>query len=62
MSIVKILMRRDDIDEAEAKARVQECRRRLEEEAVSEGDYELAQDIVAEELGLEPDYLIELLM
>lgn len=60
--IVEILMRRDEISKEEAIARVKECRRRLQEEAVESGDYELAEEIIAEELGLEPDYMIALLM
>ena len=62
MGIVEILMRRDGISKNEAKEMVRYCKQRLLEEAVPCGDYELAQDIIAEELGLEPDYMIELLM
>lgn len=61
MSIVEILMRRDGDTRQEAEERVSECKRRLYEEAVDVGDYDAAEDIVAEELGLEPDYLMELL-
>ena len=62
MSVVEILMKRDGISKKEAKEAVDYCRQRLFEEAAPCGDYELAQDIIAEELGLEPDYMIELLM
>ena len=41
--------------------RVNECSRRLQEEAVVYGDYEAAVDIIEEELGLEPDYMMDLL-
>lgn len=61
MSIVEILMRRDGDTRQEAEERVEECRRRLYEEAVEVGDYDMAEDIIADELGLEPDYLMELL-
>lgn len=59
--IVGILMNRDGVTEEEAKAQVNECRRRLQEEACESGDYDEACDIIAEELGLEPDYMIDLL-
>ena len=61
MSIAEILMRRDGNTRQEAEERVQYCRQRLYEEAVDTGDYNAAEDIIAEELGLEPDYMIELL-
>jgi len=60
MAIVDILMKRDGIGRREAKSIVAECKRRLEEEAIPFGDYELAEDILAEELGLEMDYIFEL--
>lgn len=60
--IIEILIRRDGCTRNEALDRIKECQQRLEEEAVATGDYEAAQDIVAEELGLEPDYLIALLL
>lgn len=59
--IEEILIQRDSCTKKEAKRRVEECRRRLFEEAVPFGDYDVAGDIIAEELGLEPDYMIELL-
>lgn len=61
MSIAEILMRRDGNTRQEAEERVQYCRQRLYEEAVDTGDYNAAEDIIAEELGLEPDYMIEIL-
>lgn len=54
-------MDRDEITQEEAQAMVDECRQRLEDEAVSAGDIELAEEIIAEELGLEPDYMMDLL-
>ena len=62
MSIVKILMKRDNITKEEAQERVKYCKQRLFDEAVDNGDYNAAEDIIAEELCLEPDYMIELLM
>ena len=62
MDIVKILMERDGLTKREAQDQVNYCKQRLQDEAVPSGDYNLAEDIIAEELGLEPDYMIELLL
>lgn len=59
--IVTILMERDDLSRQEAQQMVDECRQRLQEEAVPTGDIELAEEILAEELGLELDYMMDLL-
>lgn len=59
--IISILVNRDGISREDAKIQVKECRRRLREEAIPTGDYELAIDIIADELGLEPDYMMDLL-
>ncbi|MCM1269429.1 MAG: hypothetical protein NC247_02220 [Ruminococcus flavefaciens] len=56
-----ILVRRDNISEEDAEIRVKECQRRLYEEAIPCGDYDLAEEIIADELGLEPDYMMDLL-
>lgn len=60
-SVAQILVTRDRISLEEAMSRVQECTRRLYEEAVDTGDYDMAETIIAEELGLEPDYMMDLL-
>lgn len=60
-NVVNILIRRDNITRQEAKMRVNECKRRLEVEAIPCGDYEAAEDIIAEELGLEMDYIYQLI-
>ena len=60
--IVEILMNRDEISKEEALERVNTCKSRLSNEAVPTGDYSIAEEIIAEELGLEPDYMIELLL
>lgn len=60
--VVGILMNRDKISKDDAKAQIRECQRRLQEEAVGTGDYELAIEIIEDELGLEPDYMMDLLM
>lgn len=59
--IAQILIARDKISMKDAINRVNECSRRLQEEAVVYGDYEAAVDIIEEELGLEPDYMMDLL-
>ena len=50
--VVKILMERDGISEAEAKAQIEECR-----EALEMGDIEAIQDY----LDLEDDYIFDIL-
>ena len=62
MDIVKILMERDGLTKREAQDQVNYCKQQLQTEAVPFGDYNFAEDIIAEELGLEPDYMIELLL
>ena len=56
--IVKILMERDGIDEDEARERVDEVR-----ELMADCDYDPTECelIVAEELGLELDYIFDLI-
>ena len=59
--IVKILMNRDDLTESEAKEVVKDARRMIDD-AVSEGNYEEAEDIMASELGLDMDYIFDLIL
>lgn len=59
--IAEILVRRDNMSIEDARIIVAECRRRLQEEAIPYGDYDLAEEIIADELGLEPDYMMDLL-
>jgi len=54
--IVEILMRRDGISELEATNIVEDCREEVLT-AIGRGNFQEAEDIVASELGLEPDYL-----
>ena len=60
--IVKILMELDDLSHQEAQQMVEECRQRLQDEAIPTGDIELAEEILAEELGLEFDYMMDLIL
>ena len=59
--IVDILMRRDGIGRNEATNMVDECVQALEDELNYGGTLEDCEYIVADYLGLEPDYLIILL-
>ena len=54
--IVEILMRRDGISENEAWSLIEDCRIEMEY-AISRGNYQECEDILASYLGLEPDYL-----
>lgn len=58
--VVSILMKRDGYDEEEATELVRECRAEMLD-AISDGDYDLAEDILACDLGLEPDYIFDIL-
>ena len=54
--IIKILMHRDNISYEDARERIRICEENLED-AIKYGDYEMAMDIISNDLGLEPDYL-----
>ena len=54
--IIKILMHRDNISYEDAIERIRICEENLED-AIKYGDYEMAMDIISNDLGLEPDYL-----
>lgn len=58
--VVKVLMERDDMTRSEAEERVAEVRELLED-AVNSGSYNQAEDILADELGLEMDYIFDLI-
>lgn len=57
--VVKILMKRDEISAYEAIEWCEICHERLMEAV--DGSGEDPQDIIQEELGLEPDYLFDLI-
>ena len=57
--IIKILMERDGIDEEEACELVEEARERM---ADCEYDPTECENIMYEELGLEPDYIFDLII
>lgn len=58
--IIEILTRRDGISQLEAEILVEECREEMED-AIMRGNYLEAEDIIASYLGLEPDYIFDIL-
>lgn len=58
--VIKILMRRDGLTEEQATAVLDDVREELTE-AAEANDYELAEDIMYGELGLEMDYVFDVL-
>jgi len=58
--VVEILMIRDGMSRAEAEDVLSYCREMINN-AVACGDYEEAEDIVASELGLEMDYIFDII-
>lgn len=56
--VVRILMQRDDLSQAEAEELSREVRYMLEE---CNYDPEESEDIISSELGLEPDYIMDIL-
>ena len=59
--VVQILMNRDGMTEAEAVKLIQDTREDMEL-CISEGDYEGAEDVMYMNLGLEMDYIFDVLM
>jgi hypothetical protein len=57
--IIRVLMERDGLTEEEAEERVDEVREMFEDCEYDSTECEL---IMAEELGLEPDYIFDLLL
>ena len=58
--VVRILMDRDDMTKQEAEKHLAYVRQMIED-AVADGDYDLAEQLVASELGLEMDYIFDIL-
>ena len=54
--VIRILMERDDLTREEAEERLEEVR-----EMISEADAFEVEDIIADELGLEMDYIFDIL-
>ena len=60
-SITEVLMRRDGLSEEDAKREVDDFRADIEDSIMS-GDLEDIEDALMNNLGLEPDYLMDILM
>ena len=60
--IIDILMRRDGLTLEEARAQVEETVSLINESVESGGSYCEVEDILAGELGLEMDYIFDLLL
>ena len=58
--IVKILMQRDEMSKEEAEELLQETREAMME-AIDAGHYIEAEDIMVDYLGLEPDYIFDII-
>lgn len=58
--VVKILMQRDGLTKAEAIDAINDARTEIYS-AVEDGDYEEAEDIMQSLLGLEADYLLDII-
>ena len=60
--IIAILMERDGLTEEEAREQVEDAVEAINEILESGGSYEEAEDILLEDLGLEMDYIFDLLL
>lgn len=59
--IVDILMRRDGVTKEEAKNTLEETREMIDD-AIASGNFDEVEDIMYSELGLEMDYIDEILI
>lgn len=55
--LVSLIMRRDGISRNEAENIVEDCQREIDDTIFHDGSLDLVEDIIADYLGLEPDYL-----
>lgn len=58
--VVKIIMERDNLTQEEAQETVDLCKEEIHN-AIEDGRWYEVEDIVADYLGLEPDYIMDLL-
>ena len=58
--VVKILMQRDGLSETEARTLLSEVQDEINC-ALADNDYQLVDDIVSSELGLEMDYIMDIM-
>lgn len=59
-NLIELLMRRDNISRNEAIEMLFTCKEDLER-AVDDGNYNEVDDIIMDDIGLEPDYLFDIL-
>ena len=57
--VIEILMKRDGLSKEDAYDLVNEVRAEMQD-AIACGDYDLAEEIIESDLGLEPDYIIDI--
>lgn len=60
--IVAILMERDELTEEEAREQVEDAVEAINDILANGGSYEEAEDVLLEDLGLEMDYIFDLLL
>ena len=60
--IIAILMERDELTEEEAREQVEDAVETINDILESGGSYEEAEDVLLEDLGLEMDYIFDLLL
>jgi len=60
MTIKEVLMKRDGLSEKDAENEVVEFKESIED-YIENGDYDGIEDALMNDLGLEPDYIMELL-
>jgi len=60
-SITEVLMRRDGLSEEDAKREVEDFKADIEDSIMS-GNLEDIEDALMNDLGLEPDYLMDILI
>lgn len=58
--IIKILMERDGLTEEDAREQAEDTRQEMYE-AIEDGCFEDVEDILADDLGLEMDYIFDIL-
>ncbi len=55
--LISLIMRRDSISRNEAENIVKDCQYEIDDAIFHDGSLDLIEDIIADYLGLEPDYL-----
>ena len=60
--IIAILMERDELTEEEAREQVEDAVEAINDIMENGGSYEEAEDVLLEDLGLEMDYIFDLLL